>query len=110
MLDGFYTRVRDRWGAATPEALAQALAQSAAWPARCPRVLSPFEYIPPRVQEEVADSLEWAAIQAVIVEAAFAAFGQRQAAAPAAPGAPILRSLQAAARPPTAAEPIDVDV
>eukprot|EP00969_Alexandrium_andersonii_P141622 6262719-Alexandrium_andersonii.AAC.1 len=26
MLDGFYARVRGRWGATTPEALAQALA------------------------------------------------------------------------------------
>eukprot|EP00969_Alexandrium_andersonii_P217675 9615841-Alexandrium_andersonii.AAC.1 len=52
MLDSFYARVRNRWGAATPEALAQALLQSAAWPTRCPRVLAPFEYIPPRVQEE----------------------------------------------------------
>eukprot|EP00969_Alexandrium_andersonii_P272152 12027808-Alexandrium_andersonii.AAC.1 len=57
MLDCFYTRVRDRWGATTPEGLAAALAQSAAWPVGCPRVLHPFGYIPPRVQKEVADSM-----------------------------------------------------
>eukprot|EP00969_Alexandrium_andersonii_P216476 9561076-Alexandrium_andersonii.AAC.1 len=42
MLDGFYARVRERWGATTPEGLAAALARSAAWPVGCPRVLPPF--------------------------------------------------------------------
>eukprot|EP00969_Alexandrium_andersonii_P109315 4822449-Alexandrium_andersonii.AAC.1 len=37
LLDSFYARVRARWGADTPEALAAALAQSPAWPAGCPR-------------------------------------------------------------------------
>eukprot|EP00969_Alexandrium_andersonii_P335464 14826217-Alexandrium_andersonii.AAC.1 len=59
--------------------------------------------------EEVADSLEWAAIQAAIAEAALAAHGRQRDVAPAAAGAPILRSLQAASRPLPAAGPIDVD-
>eukprot|EP00969_Alexandrium_andersonii_P108500 4787319-Alexandrium_andersonii.AAC.1 len=37
MLEGFYASVRNRWGATTPEALAQALSGSSAWPTRCPR-------------------------------------------------------------------------
>eukprot|EP00969_Alexandrium_andersonii_P274460 12130623-Alexandrium_andersonii.AAC.1 len=53
--------------------------------------------------------MEWAAIQAAIAEAALAAFGQRQAGASATSTRPILRSLLAAARAPTAVEPIDVD-
>eukprot|EP00969_Alexandrium_andersonii_P339252 14996511-Alexandrium_andersonii.AAC.1 len=76
MLESFYARVRAQRRVDTPEALAAALASSAQWPRRCPRVLLPYEYIPPRVQEEAPDSLEWAAVQAAVVEAALAAFAQ----------------------------------